>query len=345
MRQISIFYAVFETARNALPGTVSGNFLPHFVLFQGRAQAVFTDTERTIMNYETFKETIVTGLEEKLPEGKRVRRMPVTKLNGTGLDALVIESDSSEIHPTLYFNDLFAALNSGHETIESLIDGLASVAASPCGISGITSDLLKDYENVKDRICCRIINTGRNEEMLSGVPHVDFLDLSVVFYILMETDGGHCQSMITESLMNEWDVHISSLLPAACENTKRLNASQECGLVDAVNSFFKDDSDFMCASSDDPAQRVYVISGQSGMNGAIHMLDFSMLSKYAELFDGDVLIIPSSIHEILLAPASLFSREKMDEIIQEINRSSVRQTEFLSDHSYVYLRDKKEIIS
>ena len=42
-----------------------------------------------------------------------------------------------------------------------------------------------EYENVKDSIVYRLINTEMNRELLDDLPHMEFLDLSVVFCCLV----------------------------------------------------------------------------------------------------------------------------------------------------------------
>ena len=39
-----------------------------------------------------------------------------------------------------------------------------------------------DFENVKDRVCFKLINKDRNAELLSDMPYIEFLDLAVTFY-------------------------------------------------------------------------------------------------------------------------------------------------------------------
>ena len=45
-----------------------------------------------------------------------------------------------------------------------------------------------DFENVKDRVCFKLINKDRNAELLSDMPYIEFLDLAVIFYVLVSED-------------------------------------------------------------------------------------------------------------------------------------------------------------
>lgn len=66
---------------------------------------------------------------------------------------------------------------------------------------------------------------------------------------------------------------------------------------------------------------LYTLTNTLEWNGASALLYPDVLETYANQYGCDWLIIPSSVHEVLLSP---------DEV--------------LSDHPYLYRRDKKELI-
>ncbi len=57
--------------------------------------------------------------------------------------------------------------------------------------------------------------------------------------------------------------------------------------------------------------------------------------------DDDLVILPSSIHEVLLAPyKKALSLDELNEMIFCINRSEVPVEDRLSDHIYFYSREQ-----
>ena len=63
------------------------------------------------------------------------------------------------------------------------------------------------FEGVKDRIIFRLINTEKNKELLLDVPHREFLDLSLVFAVLVEADNDGTAVMLIKDLhMRQWKV-------------------------------------------------------------------------------------------------------------------------------------------
>ena len=58
---------------------------------------------------------------------------------------------------------------------------------------------------------------------------------------------------------------------------------------------------------------------------------------YAKNLPDEVIIIPSSVHEVILLPIEM--KDKVDEInaiIQTINKTMLAPEEILSDHAYLY---------
>ena len=47
---------------------------------------------------------------------------------------------------------------------------------------------LSDFEKIKDIIYYKVINYEMNRALLSKIPHFKFLDLAIVFYIIVSKD-------------------------------------------------------------------------------------------------------------------------------------------------------------
>ena len=63
----------------------------------------------------------------------------------------------------------------------------------------------------------------------------------------------------------------------------------------------------------------------------------SAMKFIPELFDEDVYVIPSSIHEVLVIPCQEidFDRDSFNEMIQDINEYEVLEKDRLSNHAYL----------
>ena len=82
---------------------------------------------------------------------------------------------------------------------------------------------------------------------------------------------------------------------------------------------------------------MYVISSDSGLWGAGAIYNKEMLERFAELHNvKKLVIIPSSIHEMILVPSpDFFEEQEWNQMVFEINRSDVPESDRLTDQVYV----------
>lgn len=83
---------------------------------------------------------------------------------------------------------------------------------------------------------------------------------------------------------------------------------------------------------------LYVVSTGNGYNGAAAaMLCTDGLRALSETLGSSLILLPSSVHEILaLAADDTIVSEEFNAMIQAINYSHVDEKERLSDHLYYY---------
>ena len=69
------------------------------------------------------------------------------------------------------------------------------------------------------------------------------------------------------------------------------------------------------------------------------MLRTDLLDRFAKAQESDLIILPSSVHEVLLLPA--MDDEDVAELrrtVQDINEKKVKEEEWLSDEVYYFRR-------
>ena len=81
---------------------------------------------------------------------------------------------------------------------------------------------------------------------------------------------------------------------------------------------------------------VYILTNKSKCHGAVQMLNINLLKSVSELFGSDVILIPSSIHEILLLPVREETEDvkNLAEIVENVNNTQLEPEEILSYHVY-----------
>ena len=89
---------------------------------------------------------------------------------------------------------------------------------------------------------------------------------------------------------------------------------------------------------------LYVLTNSDKLFGASVILYPHLLESIAKRMDCDFIILPSSIHEVLLIPDSSENKSlHYDAIIQEVNLTQLSPEEILSDHAYYYQRNSDSI--
>ena len=186
----------------------------------------------------------------------------------------------------------------------------------------------------------KLIHYEKNRELLKEVPHIRFLDLAVVFYYLIHlTAGEQATILIYNRHLPYWNVSTDTLFESAKINTPKLLPYY----FDDIFSVLQNVSD-LSEFSKNQLYPLYVLTNSEKLFGAAVILYPNLLSSIAKKMNHDLIIIPSSLHEVLLLPAEQGeSSEEYSSIIQEVNLSELSPEEILSDHAYYYSRKTDSI--
>ena len=82
-----------------------------------------------------------------------------------------------------------------------------------------------------------------------------------------------------------------------------------------------------------------ILSNSSGVYGAGCLVYSNVIKNFADTVEQDVIILPSSIHEVLLLPdTGNISYGEMTRLVTHINDTEVPKTDQLSNEVYIYSR-------
>ena len=263
--------------------------------------------ERTITD---FAEAVRTETIKKLGGEYQVTVETKNKNNKAVYTGLHISRKGMEAEPLVYLDDYFKQYQNGNMTVSEAVECV--VRASRKKGPSVEIRQFLEYENVKDSIVYRLINTEMNRELLDDLPHMEFLDLSVVFCCLvMEEEDNPAFIWIHNIHMKLWDVTVEELYWAASENTQRLEKPELMNIEEILydvlpeKGFSLNENDRSMeektAGNNDAASTVpvYVLSSRKRLQGAACMLYPDLLRRIADRMDSSYYIIPSSIHGVL----------------------------------------------
>lgn len=293
------------------------------------------------MDYNVFKSEVRNRVSLASDPGSEVELRSIRKLNGVMLDGITIMKHGSKIAPTIYLDHYFDMYQEGCSL--DLIVGYILRENEARQVRRFPEEMnLRDFEFVRPRLGLRLVNTAMNREMLFGVPHFQVLDLAAVCYYrlsLPEADNGAV--MVKNEDLVLWDVEEEELFREALAGSLANEPAVSEPLWQMLKEMSGLDTD---ESSEYRSEQLYVLTNKSRSFGAACMLYPHVLENLAETLGSDLVILPSSVHEVLLMPCSpLFSKEDCDTLVAEINATEVARYEVLSNHVYFYSRDEQKM--
>ncbi|MDR2024612.1 MAG: DUF5688 family protein [Hungatella sp.] len=295
------------------------------------------------MSYKQFLEEVKAAVQDRLGVGYNVNLQKISKINGIVLDGLVISEMDKSISPTIYLNSYYMCFEQG-EPLANILEEILSLYGESGGIAFNDMKKLLDFEWLKDKVVYKLIQKETNLELLKDVPAVDFLDLAVVFYLLLdESEDVKMTALIHNSHMLSWGSTKEELYRLAMENTPRLLPPVIRTMEEVMCEIMKEHLEELKAelldglfSSVPQRMPLYILSNQNQINGAGCILYDGCLETFAAKYESDIVILPSSTHEVLLIPDQGMDYAELQEMVIEINRTEVPEEEVLSDSIYIY---------
>lgn len=303
------------------------------------------------MEFSSFTTLVREEVEKRAGEQYTVRINDVRKNNGVVLSGLTMMEDDSNISPTIYLNHYYEDYEDGRTTLTNVVNDVMDHYNRNKVNRSVDMRQFLNYESVKKGIVYKLVNTAKNKELLEDVPHVEFLDLSVVFqYLIQNEHFGTASILIHNAHLKLWDVSVEELYQVADANTQNLQGYELRSMIDAIRDLLEMDTigeaadiEYMEEHADNVP--MYVLSNKNRVGGASCILYDGLLADFATAIGGSFYVIPSSIHEVLLLPAD--SRDEQDEIkamIKEINDTQVRTEEILSDSLYFFDKEEGQLL-
>lgn len=335
------------------------------------------------MDYQAFKNEVLSGIKDIMGEGVRVECNNIKKNNGIVLQGISISQEKSNLMPTIYLEDFYDRFREGRPVNLIVYDIVRAYEKYKMDVT-LDLEFFQDYGQMKNRIVYKLIHREKNKELLKEIPHILFLDLAIVFYCMVFNDSFPDATVLINNKQCEiWGKGSRDLFSDAQRNTPRLLRHEIRSMEDIMREIFAENlkQDFRSAVErnldskiefefteewiDNVAEQMvesvkggqeeipmYVLSNYSRIFGAACILYPGVLKNLSERFGEDIFILPSSVHEVILVPAEGgVSNERLSEMVKEVNGNQVTAEEVLSDEVYLYssredkIRMKSGIIS
>ena len=284
------------------------------------------------MNFDLFKKNVRESLEKK---GYTVREFIVHKPNKK-LEAFVIADDETvnDFQVTFYYNELYKL----SQNIDLVVENVINTNNCDCKIS-INKEDLRDFSKLQNNIYCTIINAERNEDLLKEIPYISFCDLAIIFKAQLDSKDCDIASVnISNNMLKVWGVDVSDLLEKALANND-IVLGKSC--IKPLYDILVNEMGGIHMDNIDNNNMLYLFGNEKKMYGANCIITHKeILKEFAESRNTDVIILPSSRHEVLLIPysSSNFNIAELRDMVSSVNLYHVSVDDYLSDNVYIYKR-------
>lgn len=299
------------------------------------------------MVYKTFLEQVKQSVQQHLGTGCEVTIHQLPKNNGKLMDGLSILMPDIPMVPTVYLTPYYEQFCNGMSMDDIVNDILELFQGNPAPAS-ITHKQMAQFDLMEDKIIFKLIHCASNQELLEDIPYIPYLDLAIVFYLFIDRNTtGQLTAMIHNEHMALWNVKAKDLLACALENTPKVFPAEIKSMAEVMKELVSEhmdeayDEDSFDDIFDESGIRMplYVLSNEVGLNGAGCMIYRNTLKNFADSLDRDLIILPSSIHEVLLTPSEPgVSYDELSNLVTSINQNEVPKEDQLSNQVYLYNR-------
>ncbi|MCR5738020.1 MAG: DUF5688 family protein [Eubacterium sp.] len=332
------------------------------------------------MKYEYFtedlKEKLSVFVKEHLDDGTVVIRN-VMKNNGVRMKAVSIIRKEEKATPSIYLGQYYQEYRNGR-SMDSICKEIFGIYLESMETfrKRINIEQLGDFETVKDKIYYRLINYEMNRTMLDDVPHFCFLDLAIVFYLCLDCDEEGITSVLIHNFnLETWEKTPEEIREFALKNTWEKypvwirdieEVVSEMIMRDLRSTIHRDNPGVVEEESfygnynvsdvkrviqeevrdlkAEKDMKMYVMSNQIRLNGAACITYPGVLRDFAREHNSNLCIIPSSVHEVILIVGTEWDLEWLNKMVRQVNKEDLEPIDILSDHIYIYDREKEEIV-
>lgn len=292
-----------------------------------------------MITFEEFTQVVMEGVQQLAGNEWQIRKEKNLKNNGLKRTGITAVRDEGNVFPVIYLEQFYndykfedCAINEVVEKVHALLEQHSGKSLDQFNI-----DDYQDWDKTKSHVFAKLINAQMNKELLEDVPHRILMDLAEVFYV--KVYGNQVEGFGTILIRNEhktfWKVDEAILHETALSN---MAADQtEFTSMENLLNHSSEELEFEGGG-------MYILTNSSKLFGASELLKKDILHNIAEKLQDNLIILPSSTHElIILSEKDAPSEEKAADMVKEINATCLAPDEVLSNHVYRFDRSTQAV--
>lgn len=291
-------------------------------------------------------EKLVKAVEKRMaPKGYAVS-LAENKKNNVGIKpGIIIRRQGDSTGMVVYVDGYVSDIEVGILGVDNVVDKIAEHIEDEEVATGYSeavdfAKMLRSKESILENVRYLLVNKKWNEAELDSYPHKDYLDLAVLYEA--RNKNASMSVKITNDIMQNFGITLEELDEAADNNRDSYVVQDMFGMMVSMMPFGEEEIEEMRKAQANGPQ-MYVLTNVQKVKGASALLYPELIEDVARKENSDLIVIPSSIHEILMVKASGMDKDDISQIVQEVNSQHVDEQERLSDHAYFYKRGSLQI--
>ena len=302
-----------------------------------------------------FNENVCQAIGEQFPD-LEIQSITVDKVNEKK-EGICFKKKGSNIGCNIYTDAFAGQVESGEltfdEAVAQIADGISQTLAKPMPD---ISFLNGTWEDVKGLVGTKAVNFDRNKDMIADKHFIcdviEGTDIGILYTIKLDlNENGTGTVTFTSELADRYGVTVDDVRRAARVNSQKdVAVSDMLSMLTGIIAHHEDGEENasledMVDNLSDISEGFYVVTNRNKVNGAGAAFYSGVLQLLAERF-GDLYVLPSSLHEILVLPATIAppdAAEELAKMVKDVNRTVVEAGDWLSDNAFFYAKEDEKL--
>lgn len=291
---------------------------------------------------ETFRQKLIdaTGYGEDRIFYKSREEYPPT--SGDRLFVKQFEANGVTEVCALYVGDLYEEYRRGlgmDMIVKDVVKRLQGISRTDIIEK---AKIISDYHKIKNYLFIRLINKNKYEADLRDSVYRTIGDIAMVLYVRMGEIEGYTSSMkVKQHMLEKWDMDRDEVFEAALLNTYFISPPRIYCWEKMLFDTHYEGENFMNLLSDYPIRRGAVgncLSTVKRTNGAVAVFLPGVASRLADLMQGNLYLVFTSIHEVMIHNEKTADPEDLRHVLIDTIKETTPEEDVLTFHIYHYDR-------
>lgn len=282
---------------------------------------------------------IKVALQEAMGASYSISLREMQKKNDTILHGIVIRRGDEGAAPMIYIDSMALDIQKGSSSVADVVQEIIHTYKE----SRLTNvfddaDIISNKQSILKCVVYDVISLEKNTAYLADKVFREFLDLAVTYRVVVHVDDEGIRTIaVTNEMCQKRSICLEELEEAAKNNTKAFGFCVR-PVSQVLAELSKEDSIL------ENSIPMWVCSNGRGTFGAHVLLYGEVFAELAEMLGDDLVILPSSIHEVIaLAASQVAIPNDLTGLVNLVNNYCVPEEDVLSDNVYRYSRETGEI--